>query len=649
MLGTKAGQRLAAAAAAGVVWPLLAPPAYAAPEPELDVVIQHGTVFDGSGRPGRVADVGLKDGHVFRIGDLGHVSARRRYDAAGLYVTPGFIDLHAHTETGRPLASARSSLSQGVTTETLGADGGGTSDITRELARLQSIEKGINVAPYVGFNSVWEAVMGESDKRPSAAQLARMRHLVKSAMRQGAWGVSSGLGYTPAAYARTGEVVGVVRAARQWRTFFSDHMRDETNGVVKSTREEISIGKAAGLMPEITHMKVAGPRNWGKSANMLRLLSQARATGTHAGGDVYPYTAASTGLSFYVPGWAQDGGTKRMLARFTDPKLRPRIAKEITAFVTDDVGKPGNVTLPTLRNKSIADFMAQYGNVSIGEAVIRVLEANRGDIIAVMHIGSEADLANFIRDPYVAFSSDGGVTESAQTHPRAYGSYPRVLGRYVREKGLLSWEEAIRKMTGLPATMLGMVDRGFLAEGMAADVTVFDPATIIDRATFTRPKQYSSGVRWVFVNGRLAFADGRPTRANAGQALRRASNMPTRPQNVRSILSATVAGTVKPVNDSGALALSVKVAQSADADAATGRLVVTGRNISLHAVRLGKLQKAHGWFSVTGVGKLRGGAERAFVLTVDEQDPLGEPGEKRVTIHIGREPRIYGALKTSSP
>lgn len=634
---------LAVVLAAGLV---LASPAAAnaTPAPRLDVIIHGGTVFDGSGAPGRGTDVGIKDGRIHRIGDLSRVGARSRYDATGRFVTPGFIDVHAHTETGPPLASAKSSLTQGVTTETLGPDGGGTYEIDQQLRQLDTVEKGINVAPYVGFNTVWEAIMGEGDARPTTAQSAQMRGLVESGMRQGAWGVSGGLGYTPAAYARTNEVIDVVRGARTWRAFFSDHMRDETNLVVESTAEDIAIGTAAGLMPEITHMKVAGPRNWGKSTAMLRLLDEARASGTHAGGDVYPYTAASTGLDFYIPGWAKDGGTAAMLARFADPGLRQRIDAETTSFVIDDVGTPDKVVLPELGNRSIAAFMAEYGGVTIGEAVMRVLAAHAGSVVAVMHIGSEDDLAHFIADPYVAFSSDGGVTESPNTHPRHYGSYPRVLGRYVRDRGLLTWEEAIRKMTGLPATMVGMVDRGYLAEGMAADVTVFDPKTISDRATFENPKQYSTGVRWVFVNGELALADGEPTRAGAGQALRRASSMPTRSQNVGRNLAAAAAGVVRSSDGRGATVVAAVLAQRAGTPAASGTVVVAGPMGVLRSVRLGRLQTADGWFTVSGIGQLANGPERAFTLTVDKRDPLAAPGERRATVRIAGTSPIYGGL-----
>ena len=610
-----------------------------------DVLIHGGTVIDGTGAPGRIMDVGITDGRITGIGDLSRAAAETRYDAAGLFVTPGFIDVHAHTDTGDALALATSSLTQGVTTETLGPDGVGRFDIAAQLAELEATDKGINVAPYVGFNTVWADTVGEANVRPTPAQIQTMRSVIRTAMAEGAWGVSSGLGYPPARFAETSEVIAALQTVGPWRAMFSDHMRDETNFVIESTQENLAIGAATGLMAEATHMKVAGPLNWGESTTLLQLQAAARESGDHAGGDVYPYTAAQTGLSFYIPSWAQDGGTAVMLGRFADPAQRARIDAEVSAFVVDDVGVPENIAFPALGNATLSDLMQEYGGVTIGEAVMRVLEEHEGDISAVMQIGSEGDLTNFLRDPFVAISSDGGVTESAATHPRHYGTYPRVLGRYVRELGVLSWEEAIRKMTGLPATMLGMVDRGFIAEGMAADITVFDPSTIVDRATFAQPKQYAEGVRWVFVNGALALDDGEPTGAHSGLALRRTSSMPTRPQNIDERQRAAAKGMVTPVDGSRAIRLNMAVTQGGGDGGAKGALIVHGPDgTKFHGVRFGLIQTGEDWSSITGVGRDEHGAERAFVVIVDGRDPLADAGETRVTIRIDGADDIYGAL-----
>lgn len=610
-----------------------------------DVLINGGTVFDGTGAPGRIMDVGITDGRITGVGDLSRAAAETRYDATGLFVTPGFIDVHAHTDTGDALALATSSLTQGVTTETLGPDGVGRFDIAAQLAELEATDKGINVAPYVGFNTVWADTVGEANVRPTPAQIQTMRSVIRTAMAEGAWGVSSGLGYPPARFAETSEVIAALQTVGPWRTMFSDHMRDETNFVIESTQENLAIGAATGLMAEATHMKVAGPLNWGESTSLLQLQAAARESGDHAGGDVYPYTAAQTGLSFYIPSWAQDGGTAVMLGRFADPAQRARIDAEVSAFVVDDVGVPENIAFPALGNATLSDLMLGYGGVTIGEAVMRVLEEHEGDISAVMQIGSEGDLTNFLRDPFVAISSDGGVTESTATHPRHYGTYPRVLGRYVRELGVLSWEEAIRKMTGLPATMLGMVDRGFIAEGMAADITVFDPSTIVDRATFAEPKQYAEGVRWVFVNGALALDDGEPTGAHSGLALRRTSSMPTRPQNTDERQRAAAKGMVTPVDGSRSIRLNLAVTQGGGDGGAKGALIVHGPDGNrFHGVRFGLIQTGEDWSSITGVGRDEHGAERAFVVIVDGRDPLADAGETRVTIRIDGADDIYGSL-----
>ncbi|MFF2274475.1 amidohydrolase family protein [Agromyces sp. NPDC058126] len=617
----------------------------AAPQGRLDVVIAGGTVFDGTGSAGRLADVGVRDGRIVAVGDLDGVDADRTVDASGRYVTPGFIDLHSHAELDA-LADAKSSLTQGVTTEAIGPDGMGRADIAAQFDELDGIDTAINLAPYIGFNTVWTEVVGEADVRPTAEQSARMQAMFAQAMSDGAWGVSSGLGYFPARYSTTDEVAAAIGDLAGWRAMFSDHMRDETNHAVEAVEENLRIGAATGLMAEATHMKVAGPGNWGGSAEMLALQADARADGRLAGGDVYPYTAASTGLSFYIPGWAQDGGTEAMLDRFDDPASRARIDQEVSAFVVDDVGEPANITFPVLGNASLADLMVEYGDVTIGEAVMRTLAEHGGDIPCVMQIGSEDDLEAFLTDPFLAISSDGGATESDETHPRHYGTYPRVLGRYVREQGVLSWEEAIRKITGLPATMLGMVDRGFIAPGMAADLTVFDPERIIDRATFPEPKQYSEGVELVFVNGELALEDGEPTGAAAGEALRRSPGMPTRPQDAAEAKRVTTEGIVELEDGAGELAVDLSLEQTADAPGAVGGLSVTtpeGEPI-LTGERLGLVQSAEGWWSVTGVGRVPGGEERSFVLIVDEHDPLAGEGETRVTLRVDGSGDRHGTL-----
>jgi N-acyl-D-amino-acid deacylase len=622
------------------------------PSAELDVIIRGGTVLDGTGRPGHISDVGIKDGRIKSVGDLGSASAAATYDASGLYVTPGFIDIHAHTDIDA-LGQAKSALTQGVTTETLGADGGGITgsdvpdDITKQLAELDGMPKGINVAPYAGFNAVWEDIVGEADVRPTAAQSESMQALLQQAMQDGAWSISSGLEYPPARFSETDEVIGALGNIGKWRAMFTEHLRNEDTLAVESIEENLAIGAATGLMAEATHMKLGGRPNWGKSSTLLKLQADARAKGRLAGGDVYPYIYFSTGLSYCIPEWAQDGGVSAMLARFQDPAQRARIDKEVTEFVAAGVGGPEDILFPTRGNKTLKDLMTEHGDKSVGDAVMRVI-TEEPDIAPFFRFGTEDDVKTFLKDPFIAVASDGGVSESETDHPRNYGTFPRVLGRYVREQGVLTWEEAIRKMTGLPATMLGMVDRGFIAEGMAADITVFDPSEIIDRATFEKPKQYSAGVRWVFVNGVLAFEDGEPTAANAGKALRRASSMPTRPQNTGQPQKVGTEGTVHG-SDGSALKLALAASQNPDQPAADGTLTVTSADgeVVLTAVRWGLLQTAPGWFSVTGVGHGKTDEEHTFLVIVDEKDPLAKPGETRATVRIDGIADTYGTLTRS--
>lgn len=451
-------------------------------------------------------------------------------------------------------------------------------------------------------------------------------------------------------------MIRVAEAARDWRTVFPNHIRNENNQVVEATAETIEVGKGAGLVPVITHMKVMGPKNWGKSEQTVGLLEAANARGTYAAADQYPYLASQTGLTAIVPTWVQEGGFEAMLARFADPELRPQIAAEIEQTMRDRVEGPDDVYFPTKRS-TLADIAAEMG-VEPGEATMRILETD-GSLRTIYFFGDEADFKRIMQFPYTAVASDGGSSLSNETHPRHYGTQPTVLGEYVRTRGFLSLEDAVRKMTGLPATLIGMVDRGYLAVGMAADVTVFDPDTIDARATFEQPRQFAVGVEQVVVNGQLAIRDGELTGMRPGKALRRAGDMPSRPESLSGRVSMTAAGRV----DGARLALhaSQDLAGQRTAHGVLA-LIDTDAGIRFVARSLGRIQEHGDWATVTGRGRLSStgakatdvrangaedtGAEMAFTLILDRSNPLAGD-ETTVTVLLDNY-RLHGTLSGAS-
>lgn len=543
---------LGLALAGGVAATSLSTPAAAASVPrapgttsgvEFDVILRRGTVIDGSGRDRFVADVAISGGHIAAVGDLSGAGARTEVDIAGLIVAPGFIDVHSHANS-TALQEARSCLTQGVTTEILSPDGGGSTNVPGVLS-LEHTGLGINIGAYIGFNSVWSEVVGREDRDPTSEEVQRMRELVRRGMEDGAWGVSSGIAYVPAAYAKTQYVTQVVSAAKEWRTNYCSHIRNESVDVVESTAECITIGENAGLAPVVTHMKVMGPGQWGQSEQTLGLIEAANARGIYAAADVYPYLASQTGTTAIIPDWVEEGSREDMLARFADPELRPRIEREIEELIAGRCESAADVYFPT-RRQTLADVAEEKG-VSPGEATIQIMEET-GSLRTIYHFGHENDFKRILTSPWTSVASDGGASTSNSIHPRRYGTQPRVLGHYTRELGYLRLEEAVLKMTALPAAMIGMIDRGVLAPGMAADVTVFDADTIVDKATFDEPRQYAEGVRHVLVNGQFALRDGALTGTRAGAALRRTGNWVSRPHTNASSAGAFAAGRLVPLS-----------------------------------------------------------------------------------------------------
>ncbi len=519
----------------------LAMAAVAQPErirPAFTVILEGGTVYDGLGNPPVVADVGLSGDRIAALGDLSDRHAAVRLDVRGLAVVPGFIDIHSHADGPTPEESplvarpyAENYLRQGVTTVIGGQDGASPYPLGPYLGRLAAEPAAVNFGAFVGHGTIRAAVMGEADRAPSAEELARMETLVARAMEDGAFGLSSGLEYTPGAFATTEELIALARVAARHGGLYISHIRDEGGGLLESVAEVIRIGEEAGLPAQVTHHKVVGPARWGRSAESLRLLDEARARGVDVSSDVYPYTASSTGLTILFPAWSKAGGTEALLARLAEPETRARLRADIVRHLAEERGgDPATVVLAncpgdtSLNGKSLADVLAERGlPVTLENAAdLAMTLQEQGGCTGVFHSMSEEDVERILRHPYTMVSSDGGIPEPGvgMPHPRNYGAFARVLARYVRERGVLTFEEAIRKMTSLPAWRLGLADRGVLREGAFADIAVLDPAVVVDRATFTDPHRYAEGVVHVFVNGRAVLYNGKITGVRPGRVLR---------------------------------------------------------------------------------------------------------------------------------
>jgi N-acyl-D-amino-acid deacylase len=597
-----------------------------------DVILRGGTIYDGSGGRPYPADVGVINGRIAAIGDLSGRTAQTELDVRRLYLAPGFINIHSHPiQDG--LTRAYNMLTQGVTTEIVNPDGGGPLDVAEQLTRVTAAGLAVNVGAYIGFNSAWSKVVGTANRRPTADEIEQMRELLLRGLQDGAWGVSSGLDYKPAYFAQVEDVVRVVSVATPWRTNFTNHDRitPESNFSSRTgIAETLTIGSRAGLLPVVTHMKAQGLEQ-GQAPAILEMMREGRYTAA----DAYPYLAGQSGLgALIIPGWAQEGGREAMLKRFADPEARAKIVREAEQAMKARFGGPAGVYVTTI-NRELTDVMREM-NVTAGEAIVRLLETR--DMGAILRFGVESDLVAILKHSGTSIACDCGATSGPATHPRYYGSFPRVLGRYVRETKALTWEDAIRKMTALPAATIGMLDRGLVAVGMAADITVFDPATVIDRATFEQPTLPSEGIRHVLVNGRLALRDGEVTGERAGRALKRTTNMPSR---------AMTAGTrrVTAAGSLGSAQVTMDVRQESSARLARGSFRVKDGATSFEASDFGVLQVAERWASFTARGRWSpSGDQRALTVVVDEADPAA-PGAPRFVIEADGEMILTGAVQ----
>jgi dihydroorotase/N-acyl-D-amino-acid deacylase len=511
---------------------LLAAAGLGAQAPSYDVLIVHGRVFDGTGGAWYRADVGLRGDTIAAVGDLRGAAATVTIDARDLAVAPGFIDIHSHGRRGIfEVPLAENYIRQGVTSIIEGPDGSSPLPLGPYLDKIAALHAAVNFGAFVGQGTIRQEVVGLEDRKATAAEIAQMQELVREAMRQGAFGLSTGLFYVPGAYTPTEEVIALARAAGELGGIHISHMRNEAGGVIESVAETIRIGEEGHLPTQVTHHKVIGKANWGASVRTLALVEAARARGVDATIDAYPYTASSTGTSALFPRWSLEGGHAQLVKRLTDPATRERIKAAVVDSIRDErgAGDPKNVVLAAcgfdshLAGKSLADLAVGKGlppTLENGAEEAIAIEI-KGGCSAVYHAISEEDVERILKYPFTMVASDGGIPVLGQEapHPRNYGTFARVLGRYARERKLLTLEDAVRRMTALPAARLKLMDRGLLRPGMKADIAVFDPAMVADKATFLQPHQYAAGMVHVFVNGVAALRDAKMTGQRPGRVL----------------------------------------------------------------------------------------------------------------------------------
>ena len=516
-------------------WLILGSAGSVVAQPSYDLVLRGGTVIDGTGAARFRADIGIRGDRVVRISrtSIAPGEARRIIDATGRIVAPGFIDMHAHIDPLLRLPAAESHVRQGVTLALGGPDGSSPLPLAPYMDSAAAAGLGMNVAYLVGHNSVRREVMGTENRDPTPEELERMRQLIATGMAQGAFGMSTGLRYIPGFYSRTAEVVALARVAADSGGIYTSHLREEGLGLIEGVAEAIEIGRQARIPVVLTHHKSIGRQMWGSSVRTLAMVDSARRSGVDVQMDQYPYTASSTSISVLIPPWALAGGDSAFARRVADRAVRDSIERGIVEFLLNDRGggdlkrvQFGRVTwMPELEGKTLHDWAVKRGIDPVPErAAPLVIEAQlNGGASMIYHVIDEGDVQRIMRHPQTMIGSDGRLSKPGEghPHPRGYGTFPRVLGRYVRELKLLTLEQAVHKMTGMPAARLGLTDRGVLREGAVADVVIFDAATVADRATFEDPHQYPAGIDAVLVNGVPMVEAGAFTNARPGRVLRR--------------------------------------------------------------------------------------------------------------------------------
>ena len=540
-----------------------------AADASFDLVITNGHIIDGTGSPWYSGDIGIRDGRISAIGNLSTTARKRTIDAKGKVVAPGFIDMLGQSEM-TILVDPRlpSKIYQGITTEITG-EGGSAAPLSDTIiaadrtgyehykinpdwrtfrqyfARLEKQGTGINLASYVGATQVRRMVLGDADVQPSAAQLAQMKMLVRDAMLDGTVGVSTALEYAPAPYAKTEELIALASEASKFGGIYATHMRNEGSSVLEAIDEAVRIGREAHIPVEIWHFKVAGKANWGHMPESIARVNQARAEGVDVTANTYAYTAWFNTMSAFVPGWAHDGGDAKLIERLKDPATRARIRKDMETPSKDwdnewqEIRGPEDVMIGVVQNSELKQFqgkrltdVAKAWNKDPMDALFDFLIDDKAFTECAVFGMSEPDVALALQQPWVSIDNDSsgtspeGILGEEHPHPRAYGTFPRILRKYVREEKMLTLPEAIRKFSALPAQRMRLTDRGVLKQGMWADVVVFDPETVRDLATFDEPNRLSAGMDYVLVNGVPVIEDGKMTGALPGKVLRGAGYQP---------------------------------------------------------------------------------------------------------------------------
>jgi N-acyl-D-amino-acid deacylase len=533
------------------------------------IVITNGHIIDGTGSPWYSGDVGIRDGRIAAIGNLSAAARKRTFDAKGKVVAPGFVDMLGQSEA-TILVDPRlpSKIYQGITTEITG-EGGSAAPVNDAIiaadrasyehykinpdwrtfrqyfSRLEKQGMGINLASYVGATQVRRMVLGDADVQPTPEQLEKMKALVRDAMRDGAVGVSTSLEYAPAPYAKTEEIIALASEASKLGGIYATHMRSEGDAVLESIDEAVRIGREAHIPVEIWHFKVAGKANFGRMPQLIARVNKARADGSDLSADTYAYTAWSNSMSAFVPPWAHDGGDAKLIERLKDPAIRVRIRKDMQTPSKDwdnewdEISGPQDVMITAVQNSALKKFqgkrlteVATIMNTDPMDALFDLLIEDKAFTECAVFGMSEPDVALALEQPWVSVDNDSsgtspeGILGEEHPHPRAYGTFPRIVRKYVREEKKLTLEEAIRKFSALPAQRMRLTDRGVLKLGMWADVVVFDPETVRDVATFDDPNRLSEGMEFVLINGVPVIENGKMTGALPGKVLRGAGYTP---------------------------------------------------------------------------------------------------------------------------